>query len=129
MDRPTIDNRRELFAAAKRKAEDIRVQIRKHHAASLKRGGYQKHSVELEEVSLNSCPFGLLTSCYFFFFSSSRNLLIDMSRTSTRFSQICRKPLVQNKFFYKAPGNLHYKKRNYTKKGSLGVNQSFYGKF
>ncbi|KAF8906843.1 ribosome recycling factor domain-containing protein [Gymnopilus junonius] len=47
--RPTIDARKELFAAAKRKAEEIRVQVRKHHATSLKRGKYEKHSIELEE--------------------------------------------------------------------------------
>ena len=32
-------------------AEDVRVQIRKHHQASVKKGKYEKHSVELEEVS------------------------------------------------------------------------------
>ncbi|KDR76485.1 hypothetical protein GALMADRAFT_246857 [Galerina marginata CBS 339.88] len=47
--KPTIEARKELFAAAKRKAEDIRVQVRKQHAASLKRGKYEKHSIELEE--------------------------------------------------------------------------------
>ncbi|PPQ65997.1 hypothetical protein CVT26_010657 [Gymnopilus dilepis] len=47
--RPTIEARKEIFAAAKRKAEEIRVQIRKQHAASLKRGKYEKRSVELEE--------------------------------------------------------------------------------
>jgi len=48
--RPTIDARKELFIGAKRKAEEIRVQIRKHHQVSLKRGKYQRHSVEYEEV-------------------------------------------------------------------------------
>jgi hypothetical protein len=48
--RPTIDARKELFTSAKQKAEEIRVQIRKHHQASLKRGKFAKHSVELEEV-------------------------------------------------------------------------------
>ncbi|CAA7263248.1 unnamed protein product [Cyclocybe aegerita] len=47
--KPTVEARKELFAAAKRKAEEIRVQVRKHHAASLKRGKYEKHSVELDE--------------------------------------------------------------------------------
>ncbi|KAH9477404.1 Ribosome-recycling factor [Psilocybe cubensis] len=47
--KPTVEARKELFTIAKRKAEDIRVQIRKQHAASLKRGKYEKHSVELEE--------------------------------------------------------------------------------
>lgn len=50
--RPTIDARKELYAAAKKKAEEIKVQVRKHHAASLKRGKYEKHSIELEEVRL-----------------------------------------------------------------------------
>jgi len=48
--RPTIQARQELFMAAKKKAEEIRVQVRKQHAASLKRGKYEKHSIELEEV-------------------------------------------------------------------------------
>lgn len=48
--RPTLESRKELFGAAKRKAEEVRVQIRKHHSISLKRGKYEKHSVELEEV-------------------------------------------------------------------------------
>ena len=47
-----MDAKKELFMAAKRKAEEIRVQVRKHHAASIKRGKYEKHSIELEEVRL-----------------------------------------------------------------------------
>ncbi|KAF9486206.1 ribosome recycling factor [Pholiota conissans] len=47
--RPTVEARKELFAAAKRKAEEIRVQVRKQHTLSIKRGKYEKHSVELEE--------------------------------------------------------------------------------
>ncbi|KAF8191190.1 ribosome recycling factor domain-containing protein [Pholiota molesta] len=47
--KPTVEARKELFAAAKRKAEEIRVQVRKQHTTSLKRGKYEKHSVELEE--------------------------------------------------------------------------------
>lgn len=40
-----------LVTGAHRKSEDVRVQIRKIHQASLKRGKYEKHSIELEEVS------------------------------------------------------------------------------
>ncbi|KAF8156637.1 ribosome recycling factor domain-containing protein [Crassisporium funariophilum] len=47
--KPTVEARTTLFVAAKRKAEEIRVQIRKQHSASLKRGGYAKRSIELEE--------------------------------------------------------------------------------
>lgn len=54
--RPTIDARKELYTAAKKKAEEIKVQVRKHHAASLKRGKYEKHSIELEEVR-RFCPY------------------------------------------------------------------------
>lgn len=32
-------------------AEDVRVQVRKHHQASVKKGKYEKRSVELEEAS------------------------------------------------------------------------------
>ena len=39
-----------MYTSAKRKAEEIRVQIRNKHSASLKRGKYAKHSIELEEV-------------------------------------------------------------------------------
>ncbi|KAJ3564742.1 hypothetical protein NP233_g8090 [Leucocoprinus birnbaumii] len=47
--KPTVDARKELFNGAKRKAEEIRVHIRKQHQASIKRGKYEKHSIELEE--------------------------------------------------------------------------------
>ena len=39
-----------MYASAKRKGEEIRVQIRSKHSASLKRGKYEKRSIELEEV-------------------------------------------------------------------------------
>lgn len=51
MPRPTVESRNALIKSAQLKAEDIRVQIRKHHQSSLKRGKYEKHSVELEEAS------------------------------------------------------------------------------
>ncbi|EDR09261.1 uncharacterized protein LACBIDRAFT_293801 [Laccaria bicolor S238N-H82] len=47
--KPTVDARHALYAAAKRKAEEMRVQIRKQHSLSVKRGKFEKHSVELEE--------------------------------------------------------------------------------
>ncbi|KAF9447687.1 ribosome recycling factor [Macrolepiota fuliginosa MF-IS2] len=47
--KPTVDARKELFNVAKRKAEEIRVQIRKQHQTSLKRGKFEKHSIEQEE--------------------------------------------------------------------------------
>ncbi|KAG6887654.1 hypothetical protein C0992_011324 [Termitomyces sp. T32_za158] len=53
MPKPTVDARLALYTTAQRKAEEIRVQVRKQHQASLKRGKYEKHSVELEEVSMN----------------------------------------------------------------------------
>jgi hypothetical protein len=31
-------------------AEDVRIQVRKIHQASIKKGKYEKHSIELEEV-------------------------------------------------------------------------------
>ncbi|KAF8067662.1 ribosome recycling factor domain-containing protein [Lyophyllum atratum] len=49
MPKPTVEARVALYAAAQRKAEEMRVQVRKQHQASLKRGKYAKHSVELEE--------------------------------------------------------------------------------
>ncbi|KAF8886508.1 ribosome recycling factor domain-containing protein [Infundibulicybe gibba] len=47
--KPTVEARTALYTAAQRKAEEIRVQIRKAHQASLKRGKYAKRSIELEE--------------------------------------------------------------------------------
>ncbi|RDB16048.1 Ribosome-recycling factor [Hypsizygus marmoreus] len=47
--KPTVEARLALFTTAQRKAEEIRVQVRKQHQTSLKRGKYEKHSVELEE--------------------------------------------------------------------------------
>lgn len=49
--RPTVEARNALVSTASRMAEDVRVQIRKHHQASVKKGKYEKHSVELEAVS------------------------------------------------------------------------------
>ena len=91
--RPTLESRKELFGAAKRKAEEVRVQIRKHHSVSLKRGKYEKHSVELEEVLHlafynNNVPVTLVFS--------SRNLQTSTSRTSTTYSPTCKKRQVQN---------------------------------
>ncbi|KAG5644358.1 hypothetical protein DXG03_008655 [Asterophora parasitica] len=47
--KPTVEARLALYTGAQRKAEEIRVQVRKQHQASLKRGKYAKHSIELEE--------------------------------------------------------------------------------
>ncbi|KAJ7484681.1 ribosome recycling factor domain-containing protein [Mycena latifolia] len=47
--KPTVESNEALVTASHRKSEDVRVQIRKLHQASLKRGNYKKHSVELEE--------------------------------------------------------------------------------
>lgn len=53
--RPTVETRMEMYAGAKRKGEEIRVQIRNMHSASLRRGKYEKRSIEFEEVL--SIPF------------------------------------------------------------------------
>ncbi|KAK7046716.1 Rhodanese domain-containing protein [Favolaschia claudopus] len=47
--KPTVESNTALVTAATRKAEDVRVQIRKQHQTSLKRGNYKKHSIEMEE--------------------------------------------------------------------------------
>ncbi|EED79754.1 predicted protein [Postia placenta Mad-698-R] len=49
MPKPTVDARQAMLASAQRQAEDSRVQIRKQHQASLKKGKYAKHSPELDE--------------------------------------------------------------------------------
>ena len=36
-----------LIVTARRMAEEVRVQIRKHHLASVKKGKYEKHSIDL----------------------------------------------------------------------------------
>ena len=52
--RPTVEARAAQVTAAQRKAEEIRVQVRKQHQASLKRGKYEKHSIEIEQVCIVS---------------------------------------------------------------------------
>ncbi|EGO03553.1 hypothetical protein SERLA73DRAFT_175063 [Serpula lacrymans var. lacrymans S7.3] len=47
--KPTVDARKALTTSAQRLAEDSRVQIRKLQQASVKKGKYEKHSVELDE--------------------------------------------------------------------------------
>jgi len=47
--KPTVEARTALYTSAHRQAEDTRVQVRKIHQASVKRGKFGKHSVELEQ--------------------------------------------------------------------------------
>ncbi|KAI6039629.1 ribosome recycling factor domain-containing protein [Pisolithus marmoratus] len=47
--KPTVEARTALVSNAQRLAEDARVQIRRVHQASVKKGKYEKHSVELDE--------------------------------------------------------------------------------
>lgn len=47
--RPTVEARTALVSNAQRLAEDARVQIRRAHQASVKKGKYEKHSVEIDE--------------------------------------------------------------------------------
>ena len=51
--RTTLEAKRQVYMTAKRKGEEIRVQIRNKHSVSLKRGKYEKHSIELEEVYIH----------------------------------------------------------------------------
>lgn len=60
--RPTVETRNSLQTVAQREAESTRVQLRKHHQASVKKGKFEKHSIELEEVRLSSCQF--LVKCF-----------------------------------------------------------------
>lgn len=50
IDRPTVDARAALYATAQKQAEESKVQLRKMEQASVKKGKYEKHSVELEAV-------------------------------------------------------------------------------
>jgi len=50
--RPTVETRNSLQTVAQREAESTRVQLRKHHQTSVKKGKFGKHSIELEEVRL-----------------------------------------------------------------------------
>ncbi|KAJ8701019.1 hypothetical protein PTI98_003987 [Pleurotus ostreatus] len=47
--RPTVEARTAAYTAATRQAEESRVQLRKQLQASLKRGKFEKRSVEMEE--------------------------------------------------------------------------------
>ncbi|KIJ15328.1 hypothetical protein PAXINDRAFT_169134 [Paxillus involutus ATCC 200175] len=47
--KPTVEARNALVSTAQRMAEDVRIQVRKIHQASIKKGKYEKHSIELEE--------------------------------------------------------------------------------
>ncbi|KAI0264730.1 ribosome recycling factor-domain-containing protein [Gloeopeniophorella convolvens] len=49
--RPTVEARLAAYTSAARQAEETRVQIRRHHQASVKKGKYGKHSAELDEFS------------------------------------------------------------------------------
>jgi ribosome recycling factor len=49
--RPTVEARLNAYSNASKLAEDARVQIRRQHQASLKKGKYSRHSTEYHEVS------------------------------------------------------------------------------
>ena len=57
--RPTVETRNSLQTVAQREAESTRVQLRKHHQTSVKKGKFEKHSIELEEVRLPFVDLGL----------------------------------------------------------------------
>lgn len=48
MPKPTLGAKSSVVTAAGKKAEDARVQYRKLHQASVKKGKYEKRSIELE---------------------------------------------------------------------------------
>ena len=50
---PDAPEREEMRVALKKQAEEAREQVRRQHQASIKKGKYQKHSAELEEVRLS----------------------------------------------------------------------------
>lgn len=50
MPKATVESRNEMVQAAQKQAEDVRVAIRKQQQTSVKKGGYGKHSQELEEL-------------------------------------------------------------------------------
>ncbi len=52
MPKPTLDAKSSVVAAAGKKAEEARVQCRKLHQTSVKKGKYEKRSVELEVVRM-----------------------------------------------------------------------------
>lgn len=49
--RPTVEARLAAYSTASKQAEDARVQIRRQHQASVKKGKYLRHSIEHDEVS------------------------------------------------------------------------------
>ena len=56
--------REELFKQAGKLAEDTRVQLRRISQTSIKKGGYEKNSVEIEEVRCDSYRFKILIDFY-----------------------------------------------------------------
>ncbi|PCH44956.1 ribosome recycling factor [Wolfiporia cocos MD-104 SS10] len=49
MPKPTVESRMAMYATAQKQAEDTRVNIRKQHQTSLKKGKYAKYSPEADE--------------------------------------------------------------------------------
>ncbi|KAF9788585.1 ribosome recycling factor [Thelephora terrestris] len=47
--KPTLETRNSLQTAAQREAENTRVQLRKHHQASVRKGKFEKRSIEMDE--------------------------------------------------------------------------------
>ena len=67
--RTTIEAKKEVYVSAKKKSEEIRVQIRSKHSACLKRGKYGKHSIEAEEVYLSLSGISLNLTIFYIQFS------------------------------------------------------------
>ena len=65
--KPTVDARRAVVAAAIKQAEETRQQLRKAHQAGVKKGKFERHSIEMEEVCricsivcrMNEAQFGV----------------------------------------------------------------------
>jgi ribosome recycling factor len=73
-----METRVSLIATAQRQAEDTRIQVRKAQQAGVKRGKFEKHSIELEEVRspLNqSCRSDLLVVVHAFSVSETHESL------------------------------------------------------
>jgi hypothetical protein len=59
LSRPTVEARLAAYSTASKKAEEARVQIRRQHQASVKKGKYSRHSIAHDEVRAFPFPFHL----------------------------------------------------------------------
>lgn len=86
--KPTVDARKAVAASAVKQAEETRQQLRKAHQAGVKKGKFERHSIELEEVSVSTLHLFGFEGNADGAMCSFKSYWTSISRRSTIFSRL-----------------------------------------